>query len=162
MRGQFSFEFVIDVAFVLLLVTFIAIFFAHISPGSSTISKMSGICSEITSSINSLSTSNGFTELAYIPLLSYTSFQNYTINISNGIMIIYESSLYGGKLLAGQDLVSCGANTMLTENESFELSNLVAYTNNSDIALAYEYANYSDSLPYYINIGGFTGDVIYL
>lgn len=159
MRGQFSFEFVIDVAFVLILIAFISVFFAHISSGSPTVSKMNSICEEMSTAINSISSSAGFNTIEYLPLLTYTSFQNYTINMSNGIIIIYESSLYGGKLLAGQDLTSCGANTMLTENESFKLSNLALYTNSSYIALAYEYANYTDNLPYYINIGGFTGNV---
>ena len=62
-------------------------------------------------------------------------------------------------MLAGQDLTSCGANTMLTENESFGLSNLALYTNSSYTAVAYEYANYSDNLPNYIFVGGFTGKV---
>ncbi len=159
MRGQFSFEFVIDVAFVLILIAFIAVFFSHISPGNTTVSTMNGVCYEIADSINSISSSNGFSSVEYLPLLTFTTRENYTINISNGIIILYESSLYGGKLLAGQNLVSCGANTMLTDNESFGLSNLVLYTNSSDIALAYEYANYSDFLPYYIKIGGFTGKV---
>ena len=159
MRGQFSFEFVIDVSFVLIIIAFIAVFFTHISAGNPTVSKMNGICYEIADSINSLTSSNGFNTIEYLPLLSFTNFGNYTINLSNGILIIYESSLYGGKLLAGQDLTSCGANTMLTENESFGLSNLVLYTNSSYAALAYEYANYSDNLPYYINVGGFTGKV---
>ena len=159
MKGQFSFEFVIDVSFVLIIIAFIAVFFTHISAGNPTVSKMNGICYEIADSINSLASSNGFNAIEYLPLLSFTSLENYTINISNGILIIYESSLYGGKLLAGQDLASCGANTMLTENESFGLSNLVLYTNSSYVALAYEYANYSDSMPYYVTVGGFTGEV---
>ncbi len=159
MKGQFSFEFIIDVAFVLALIAFIAVFFTHISAGNPTISKMNSICYEIADSINSLASSNGFSTIQYLPLLTFTTFENYTINISNGIIIIYQSSLYGGKLLAGQDLTSCGANTMLTENESFGLSNLALYTNSSNVALAYEYANYSDNLPSYINVGGFTGKV---
>ena len=159
MKGQFSFEFVIDVAFVLLLIAFLAVFFTHISAGNPTVSKMNGICYEIADSVNSISTANGFQTVEYLPLLTFTSFENYTINISNGIIIIYESSLYGGKLLAGQDLTSCGANTMLTENESFGLSNLALYTNGTDTALAYAYANYSDNLPSYIFTGGFTGQV---
>ncbi|MCL5976017.1 MAG: hypothetical protein M1580_00265 [Candidatus Parvarchaeota archaeon] len=159
MKGQFSFEFVIDVSFVLVLIAFIAIFFTHISAGNPTVSKMNSICYEIADSINSIATSNGLQTVEYLPLLQFTSFENYTINVSNGVIIIYESSLYGGKLLAGQDLTSCGANTMLTENESFGLSNLALYTNSTDIAMAYEYANYSDNLPNYLFIGGFTGKV---
>ncbi|MGC8533029.1 MAG: hypothetical protein ACP5MV_00120 [Candidatus Parvarchaeum sp.] len=159
MKGQFSFEFVVDVAFVLILIAFIAVFFTHISAGNPTVSKMNGICYEIADSINSIATSNGMQTIQYLPLLQFTAFQNYTINVSNGVIIIYESSLDGGKLLAGQDLTSCGANTMLTENESFGLSNLALYTNSTNIALAYEYANYSDNLPNYIFVGGFTGKV---
>ncbi|MCL4398673.1 MAG: hypothetical protein M1322_00010 [Candidatus Parvarchaeota archaeon] len=159
MKGQFSFEFVIDIAFVLILIAFIAVFFAHVSAGNPTVSNMNGICYEIADSINSIAASNGLQTIQYLPLLTFTRLENYTINVSNGIIIIYESSLYGGKLLAGQDLTSCGANTMLTENESFGLSNLALYTNSTDIALAYEYANYSDNLPDYIFVGGFTGRV---
>jgi hypothetical protein len=159
MKGQFSFEFVLDVSFVLILIIFIAVFFAHLSAGNSTVSNMNGICYEIADSINSMATSNGFQTIQYLPLLTFTQFQNYTINVSNGIIIIYQSSLYGGRLLAGQDLTSCGADTALTENESFELSNLALYTNSTNIALAYEYANYSDNLPSYLHIGGFTGRV---
>ena len=159
MRGQFSFEFIIDVSFVLILIAFIAVFFTHISAGNPTVSDMNGICYEIADSINSMVTSNNLQTIQYLPLLTFTKFENYTINVSNGIIIIYESSLYGGKLLAGQDLTSCGANTMLTENESFRLSNLALYTNSTYTALAYEYANYSDNLPNYLFIGGFTGKV---
>ena len=159
MKGQFSFEFMIDVAFVLILIAFIAVFFTHISAGNPTVSDMNGICYEIADSINSMASSNGFETIQYLPLLSFTKQENYTINVSNGIIIIYESQLYGGKLLAGQDLTSCGADTALTENESFSLSNLALYTNSTNIALAYEYANYSDSLPDYLFIGGFTGKV---
>ena len=159
MRGQFSFEFVIDVSFVLILIAFIAVFFTHISAGNPTVSTMNSICYEIADSINSVSSSAGLHVIQYLPLLSFTSFQNYTINVSNGIVIIFEKSINGGNLLAGTNLVSCGANTMLTENESFGLSNLALYTNSSNIALAYMYANYSDNLPYYLSIGGFTGKV---
>jgi hypothetical protein len=159
MKGQFSFEFVVDVSFVLVLVAFIAVFFAHISAGNPTVFDMNGICYEIADSINSMTVSNGMQTIQYLPLLKFTKFENYTINVSNGIIIIYESSLNGGKLLAGQDLTSCGANTMLTENESFGLSNLALYTNSIYTALAYEYANYSDNLPNYLFIGGFTGKV---
>lgn len=159
MKGQFSFEFVIDVAFVLVLIAFIALFFARISAGNPTVSDMNGICDEMADSINSMALSNNLQTVQYLPLLTFTKFENYTINVSNGIIIIYESSLYGGKLLAGQDLTSCGANTMLTENESFGLSNLALYSNSTYTALAYEYANYSDNLPAYIFVGGFTGKV---
>ncbi len=159
MKGQFSFEFMIDVAFVLVLIAFIAVFFAHISAGNPTVSDMNGICYEMADSINSMANSNGFQTIQYLPLLTFTKQENYTINVSNGIIIIYEKSLYGGKLLAGQDLTSCGADTALTENESFGLSNLVLYTNQTNIALAYAYANYSGNLPNYIFVGGFTGAV---
>jgi hypothetical protein len=158
MKGQFSFEFVVDLAFVLVLIAFIAVFFTHISTGNPTVSRMNGICYEIASSINSLASSNSFT-VEYLPLLNFTSFENYTINISNGIIIVYDGSLNSGSLVAGQNIVSCGSNTMLTENESFGLSNLALYVNSSNIALAYEYANYSQNLPMYLDVGGFAGKV---
>lgn len=66
MKGQFSFEFMIDVAFVLVLIAFIAVFFAHISAGNPTVSDMNGICYEMADSINSMANSNGFQTIQYL------------------------------------------------------------------------------------------------
>ena len=162
MRSQFSFEFVIDVAVALVIVAFLAVFFASISNTNSKAVTMSGVCSLIADTINSVSNSPAPSSVDYLPLVNITSFQNYTISVSDGVIIIYllHDGSIPSNLISNTNVVSCGADTTLTASETFNFSNLAVYRNNSVMTLAYLYANYSTGfIPSFVYGGGFPSSV---
>ena len=162
MRGQFSFEFVIDVGIALIIVAFIVVFFTSISNTNSRAVTMSGVCTLIADTINSVSNSPAPFSVDYLPLINETSFQNYTIQVSDGVIVIYllQNSALPKSLVSNLNVVSCGADTKLTDTETFNFSNLAVYKNSSITALAYLYANYSIGfVPSFVYGGGFTGSV---
>ncbi len=160
MRAQFSFEFVVDVALALVIIGFIVAFFSSITTNNTAAGDMNGICSLIADSVNSVVNSGGLSATVYLPLQNMTAAANYTINVSNGVIIVYAyfNKKIPAKFLSGTNVVSCGANTRATANESFEPANLVLYANYSDVAIGYVYANYSANYyPYFVYVGGFYG-----
>ena len=126
MRGQFSFEFVIDVGIALIIVAFIVVFFTSISNTNSRAVTMSGVCTLIADTINSVSNSPAPFSVDYLPLINETSFQNYTIQVSDGVIVIYllQNSALPKSLVSNLNVVSCGADTKLTDTETFNFSNL--------------------------------------
>ncbi len=170
MRGQFSIELVIDVSFILIIVAFLVIFFSSFLNTNSSAVTMSSVCNQIALGINTVSSSNGFSSIQYIPLLNNTKQASYNISVSNGIVVIELVGTDGkpvSALVANTNVVSCGADTRATANETFGLSNLAAYQNeNSTLELAYLYGDYSEPLilnnsayPLTIYGGGFSGKV---
>jgi hypothetical protein len=122
---------------------------------------MSNICVQIANGINTVVASGGLQVVSYIPLLNNTAFQNYNISVSDGVIVIYLLSSNGvpAALISNTNVVSCGANTLATANESFGLSNLAIYQNNSAVELAYLYGNYTNSAyPLNVHGGGFSGN----
>ena len=161
MRSQFSIEFVIDVSFILVIIAFLIVFFVSFSNTHSSASSMSNICAQIANGINTVVASGGLPVVSYIPLLNNTAFQNYNISVSDGVIVIYLLSSNGvpAALISNTNVVSCGANTLATANESFGLSNLAIYQNNSAVELAYLYGNYTNSAyPLNVHGGGFSGN----
>jgi hypothetical protein len=162
MRSQFSFEFVIDVAVALVIVAFLVVFFSSISNTNSKAVTMSGVCSLIADTINSVSNSPAPSSVDYLPLVNITSFQNYTISVSDGVIIIYllHDGSIPSNLISNTNVVSCGADTTLTASETFNFSNLAVYRNSSVMTLAYLYANYSTGfIPSFVYGGGFPSSV---
>ncbi|MCL4399002.1 hypothetical protein M1293_00610 [Candidatus Parvarchaeota archaeon] len=162
MKSQFSVEFLIDVSIVLVLVAFLAAFFLSLSNTQQNAVYMNGVCSVIAQAINSVSNSVSPYTAVNLPISSISTSNNLNVTISNGIIITF--LLINGKpasnLLANTNVVSCGADTRLTANESFLLSSLYIYKNSDIIDLAYLYANYSTSLePQEIFGGGFSSNV---
>ncbi len=162
MRGQFSVEFVIDVSFILIIVAFLIVFFASFVNTDPSVVTMNTMCNQISQGIDSASSSAGFSSTQYVSLINTTSQQFYNISVSNGIVIIELLGPNGKQpsLIANTNVVSCGADTRATANETFGLSNLVIYPNSSKIDLAYLYGNYSDDSAYPLTIsgGGFSGN----
>ena len=163
MRAQSSLEYVLDVSVVIVIVAFLLTFFSAFTNPHTNAAVMSNLCSVIAQSINSVANGGGFSSVVYSPLLNMTTFRNYNISVSNGVVLIYLLSSTGkipNALIANTNIISCGANTRLTNNESFKLSNLALYKYNNVVNLAYLYANYSSSnIPIELFGGGFSGNV---
>ncbi len=158
MRAQFSFEFVIDVALALVVIGFLIAFFTSISSNNSDAGEMNGVCTLVANSINSVTEAGGLSTVVYLPLQNFTVYQNYTINVSKGVIIVYNyaNKKIPSRFLAGQNIVSCGASTTATQNESFEPSDLALYQYNNSVSIAYVYANYTSNFyPYFVYVGGF-------
>ncbi len=162
MRGQFSIEFVIDVSFVLIIVAFLIVFFASFINTNSAAVSMNNICDQISQGINGVSSSGGLSSIQYVSLTNGTARQTYNVTVSDGIVIIYllNSNGRSSALIANTNVVSCGADTRATANETFGFSNLAIYENSSNIELAYLYGNYSGNSAYPLSIrgGGFSGN----
>ncbi|MCL5009883.1 MAG: hypothetical protein M1433_02825 [Candidatus Parvarchaeota archaeon] len=160
MNGQFSIEFVIDVSIILVLVIFLVVFFSTFGNTHYNAAVMNSLCTEIAQGINLAVSSNGFPVTQYIPAFNETPFNTYNISISNGIIIIFleSSGKTPSSLVSNTNVVSCGANTRDTANESFGLSNLAIYYNSTDVTAAYLYGNNTkDSFPTTVFGGGFPG-----
>jgi hypothetical protein len=166
MRAQFSIEFVIDVSIILVLVIFLIVFFSTFGNTHYNAAVMNSVCSEIAQGINLVTSSGSFPVVQYVPLLNDTAFNSYNISVSDGIIIIYLQPSGGrpASLIANTNVVSCGANTRNTDNESFGLSNLAIYKNSTGIAIAYLYSNSTNNtFPTTVYGGGFPGGaVLYL
>lgn len=169
MRSQFSLEFVIDVSFVLVIVAFLVVFFATFTNTNQSTNVMNAMCSEISQSMNTVSNSGGLSTVQYLGLLNLSAGKMYNISVSNGIIIIQAVSVSSRAqaLVANTNVVSCGADTMATANESFLSSNLAVYSNDSLVNLAYLSPNYTsisgstktiETYPLTLNGGGFSGN----
>ena len=164
-KAQFSVEFLIDVSIILVLVVFLAVFFFSLSNTQQDAEYMSGMCSIISEAINSVSNSAATYAAVNLPISSISTSNNVNVTISNGIIITF--LLINGKpasnLQVNTNVLSCGADTRLTANESFLLSSLYVYKSSDLINLAYLYANYSTPLePQELFGGGFASNVTLL
>ena len=156
MRAQFSSEFVIDASIVVIVVSFLLLFFSPLLSQNTGSIYLSSACTEVADSVNTVADSNGASAIIYTPLLNETPFGYYNVTLSNGIITVYSNlSRYTTQL------VSCGADTYRTGSESFLLSNLAVYSSGSTVGAAYLYGSSASSSvpPSVIYGGGFQSSV---
>ncbi len=169
MKAQFSLEFVLDVSFIIVIIAFLVLFFANFTNTNPTANAMNALCSQITQEIDLVSNSGGLSTVQYLNLLNTSSPQHYNISMSGGVVIIHVVSTSSKPLalVANTNTISCGADTLATANESFLLSNLAIFQNDSLVDLEYLSPNYTliigsshstSTYPVTIDGGGFAGN----
>jgi len=146
-KGQFSVEFLIGVGIIIgISAALLVFFFPLASNTSSQQAQMNSLCTYISNGIDSVVSSTGSFSVYDLHILnsSYVYYP-YNISLSKGVVVITYN----------KRSASCGMDTLNTSFESFNLSNLAIYRNNSTLSVAFMYGNNGLNVPSKVYGGGF-------